>query len=137
MTAETSVVIALFFIGFLFVSAMVYSSVDYYKNLVKNAQYEQDTMKKAKIQTDITIINMTNSSSRLNITLKNTGRVTLNSSLLDVFVDGVSYPYNLTTVGYVWPPQNKMNITIPVTVSTGSRIKVVAENGISDYALVP
>ncbi len=137
MSAETSVVVALFFIGFLAAAATVYSSIDYYKNLVKNAQYEQDTIKKARMQTDITITNVTNRTTSLNLTLKNTGRTTLNSSSLDVFVNGNFYNYNLTTAGNIWVPENSTNITIPVAPKTGDRIKIVAENGISDYALSP
>ncbi len=144
MGAETSVVIALIFSVFLILGTITYSSIDYSNNLVKNAQYEQDTMKKGKMQTDITItnVNLTNNSdnSRLNMTIKNTGKTTLNVSSMNVFVGGAMYNYSLLTAGNTWVPENRTNITIyPLnyTNTTGSRIKIVTENGISDYALVP
>jgi len=138
MSSDTSVVVALFFAGFLAVAAVVYSSIDYYSNLVKNAQYEKDIIKKARMQTDITITNMTNSTQRLNFTIKNTGKTTLNASAMDVFVNGNRFTYVPIIAGNVWVPGNKTNITIyPVTYSSGDRIKITTENGISDYWLVP
>lgn len=144
MGAETSVVIALFFVGFMFVAIAIYSSIDYSRNLVKNAQYDQDTMKKGKMQTDIIITNLTfinqTSNSYLNMTVKNTGKTTLNASSMNVFVGGAMYNYNLLTSGNTWAPENQANITIyPLNYTTnrGSRIKIVTENGISDYSIVP
>ncbi len=137
MGAETSVVIALFFVGFMFVAIAVYSSIDYSKALVKNAQYDQDTMKKDEMQTDITIINVTNQTTSLNITLRNMGKTTLNASLLEIFVNGVYYSSYTQSSGNTWPPMNYSNITVPVAASSGSRIKVVTGNGISAYTLSP
>ncbi len=141
MGASTSVVIALLFAGFLVVATSAYSSVNYYQNLVKKAQHDQDTMKKAKMQTDITITNiwLTNPS-YLNITVQNTGKTTLNASQLEIFVNGNYYPsYNLSPAGNTWVPKNSTNISINLTggYTNNSRIKVVTENGISDYALSP
>ncbi len=137
MGTSVSVVVALIFSAFLIVGTIIYSSVDYSKNLVKKAQYDQDTMKKARMQTDITITNVTNGSS-LQITLKNTGKTTLNASALDVFVDGKYHNYTLSSAGNTWVPKNNTNITVPVTFNASrDRVKVVTENGISDYALVP
>lgn len=145
MGAETSVVIALILSVFLILGTTTYSSIDYYKNLVKNAQYDRDTMKKTRMQTDITItnvtfINSTPNPSHLNITIKNTGKTTLNASSMNVFVGGALYNYTLLTSGNTWAPENRTDITIyPLnyTQTTGSRIKIVTGNGISDYALAP
>lgn len=135
MGAETSVVIALFFAGFLAVAAIAYSSVDYYSNLVKNAQYEKDIIKKARMQTDITIMNITNTATQLNLTVKNTGKTTLNASAMNVFINGNPYIYSVTTTGNVWVSQNSTNISIPVSINVGDRIKITSENGVSDYRL--
>lgn len=133
MGAETSVVIALFFVGFMFVAIAMYSSSEYSRNLVKNAQDDQDTIKKAKMQTDITILNITN----MNITLQNTGKTTLDASALDVFINGNLSNYSLLVTGNTWVPKNNTSINILVTPSSGDRIKIITENGISDYYLVP
>ncbi len=137
MGAETSVVIALLFMGFLIAATTIYSTVDYNQNLVRKAQFDQDTMKKAKMQTDITILNVTNKTSFVNITLRNTGKTTLNASALDAFVDGTKYPYSLLSSGNTWPAENNTDISIAVTGSSGKRIKIITENGISDYAILP
>lgn len=134
MAAETSVVIALIFIGFLTIGSTTYASYEYSNSLVQNAKYEQDTMKKAKIQTDITIINITNATTRLNLTIKNTGKTTLNASAMNVLINGNHSGYNVTT-GNVWVPQKNTNLTIPVIIKTCDRIKITTENGISDYRL--
>lgn len=143
MSAETSVAFALFFVGFLIAAGAIYSSIDYYKNLEKNAQYDQGVMKKNEMQTDITIMNVTlmneSGSSRLNITITNTGKTTLNASSMNVFVNGILYNYNLSSAGNTWIPERRTNITIyPInyTNTTGGRLKIITENGISDYALV-
>lgn len=138
MSAETSVVVALFFVGFLIAAATFYSSFEYYQNLVKKAQYEQDTMKKARMQTDITITNITPAPSRLNFSLKNTGRTTLNASALEIFVNGTMYDQYTLSGGYTWVSESSRNVSLyPVSYSSGDRIKIITENGISDYALVP
>lgn len=116
MGMDTSVVIVLFFVGFLVVAATVYSSLDNYQKQIKNAQDDQATMNKARMQTDITITNIsyTNisySGSYLNITIKNTGKTTLNASLLEILIDGVYYaPYTLSPPGNTLVPGNSTTI---------------------------
>ncbi len=134
MGAETSAVIALIFVGFLTIGATTYASFEYSNSLVKNSQYEKDIIKKARMQTDITIINIMNTTTQLNLTVKNTGKTTLNASAMNVFINGNPYSPNATT-GNVWVPQNSTNITIPVNISIGDRIKITTENGVSDYRL--
>jgi len=118
MGAETSVVMAFFFIGLIVVATATYSSFDYNNNLVKKAQYDHDTMKNAKMQTDITITNASFSNSSgnvsLNITLKNTGKTTLNAGLLDIFIDGkyLDSTYCIKSTINTWVPENITNISI-------------------------
>lgn len=133
MGSETSVVIALLFAGFLMVAVVVYSSIDYYSNLVENAQYERDVFRKEWMQTDIIITNVTNNS--MNLTLKNTGKTTLNASYLNIFING-NYSSKNVTSGTTWAPQYSTNITIPVKLKMNDRIKITTENGIAAYALV-
>src|SRR4030067_3243839 len=116
MAAETSVVIALIFVGFLIIGTTTYASFEYSNSLVQNAKYEQDTMKKAKIQTDITIMNITNSTTRLNLTIKNTGKTTINASAMDVFVNGNPYNFSVVTAGKGGVLQKTTNIPIPVAI---------------------
>jgi len=134
MGAETSAVIALIFVGILTIGSTTYASYEYSNNLVKNSQYEKDIIKKARMQTDITIMNITNTTTQLNLTIKNAGKTTLNASAMNVFINGD--PYNYTSVtGNVWVPQKSINITIPVSINAGDRIKITTENGVSDYRL--
>ena len=135
MAAETSAVVALIFVGFLTIAATVYSTVEYSNNIAKNAKYEKDIIKKARMQTDITIMNITNTTTQLNLTIKNTGKTTLNASAMNVFINGNPYNYSVVAAGNVWVPQSSTNITIPVSINAGDRIKITTENGVSDYRL--
>lgn len=134
MSADTSVVIALFLVCFLVVAATVYSSLDYYQKQVKNAQDDQDIMKKAKMQTDITITNIsyTNisySGSYLNITIKNTGKTTLNASLLEILIDGVYYaPFTLSPPGNTLAPENSTTITFYGIVAGAQDATIMIDN---------
>ena len=135
MGAETSAVVALIFIGFITIGSTTYTSYEYSNDLVKNARYEKDIIKKARMQTDITIMNITNSTNQLNLTVKNTGKTTLNASAMNVFINGNLYSYSVVAAGNVWVPQNSTDIRIPVIINTGDRIKITTENGVSDYRL--
>jgi archaellum component FlaF (FlaF/FlaG flagellin family) len=134
MGASTSVVVALFFVGFLIAAATTYSSVDTSQNLVKKAQQIQDTMKKAKIQTDITITNIsyTNisySGSYLNITLQNTGETTLNASLFEIFIDGVYIAnFTLSPAGNTLVPGNNTTISLNSTVAGHQDATITIDN---------
>jgi len=118
MGAETSVVIALFFAGFLAAAAVLYSSFDYNSNLVKNAQDKQYIINKDQIQTAINITNIsytnvTYSSSYLNITIKNIGSTTINASRFQLVIDGVYYnpPLTLSPPGNFLVPQNSTTVS--------------------------
>lgn len=146
MGASNAIAVAILLLGFILISTVSYSSYYSYQKLMQKAQNDQETMKKAKMQTDITITNVSLSGNSgnvyLNITALNSGVTTLNASKLELFVNGNYYPsYNLTPANnYTWVPMRNMNISLyPMnyTNTTGGRIKVVAENGISAYALSP
>ncbi len=135
MGAETSAVVALIFIGILTIGSTTYASYEYSNDLVKNARYEKDIIKKERMQTDITIMNITNTTSQLNLTIKNTGKTTLNAAEMTIFINGNPYNYSVAQAGNVWVPQTSTNITVPASVSTGDRIKITTGNGVSDYRL--
>ena len=118
MSTSTSVVIALFFAGFFIVMSSVYPTVINYQNLGEEAQHEQITMRLEKLQTDIKITNVSfsNISGKvfLNITVKNTGKTTLNAGQLDIFIDGnyIDSSYCLMPVINTWVSENTTNISI-------------------------
>ena len=138
MGAETSVVIALFFAGFLAAAAVLYSSFDYNSDLVKNAQDKKDIIIENELRTaiDITNISYTNisySGSYLNITVKNTGTTTLNASLLKILIDGVYYnvSFTLSPSGNLLVPGNSTNISFYGIVAGVQDATIIFEN--ADY----
>ncbi len=146
MGASNAIAVAILLLGFILILTVSYSSVYSYQKLMQKAQNDQETIKKAKMQTDIAITNVSLSNNTgnvyLNITAINAGATTLNVSQLGIFVNGNYYSsYNLTPVNnYTWVPMRNINISLyPMnyTNTTGNRIKVVTGNGISAYALSP
>ncbi len=142
MGASNAIAVAILLLGFILISTVSYSAVYSYQNLLKKAQNDQETMKKAKMQTNIAITNswITNPS-YLNFTVQNTGATTLNASQLGIFFNGAYYSnYNLSPAINTWVPMNSTNISISINLTgytNNSRIKVVTGNGISAYALSP
>ena len=69
------------------------------------------------------------------ITVFNNGSTTLNSSQINVIINGEIKPSSSYTVnpGGVWPPET----SIDVDIQTGSgRVKIIAANGAADYTAI-
>ena len=89
-----------------------------------------------QIQTDINItnVNTTQNGSNYdhNITVQNTGSTTLETSNFDVLIDGIKQIFTCSKT-YLHP-ENIVYFNITNLAGTGNkRVKVVANNGISDY----
>lgn len=89
-----------------------------------------------KLQTDINITSLTatinGSNYDLNFTVRNTGSVTLEIRYFNTLVDGIKYSYNCPK-DYLYPEKNTwFNIT-NLNGDTTAILKVVTDNGISDY----
>ncbi|RJS71778.1 MAG: fla cluster protein FlaF, partial [Candidatus Syntrophoarchaeum sp. WYZ-LMO15] len=75
----------------------------------------------------------------LTIDVKNTGSTVLNASKVDVLLDGELETANITSLkvngvdSSVWSPEDTLQIKISGVAANPTRIKVIAENGISDY----
>ncbi len=89
-----------------------------------------------RFQTDINITSIqtiTNGSNYdINVTLKNTGSITLKTIDFDVLINGLSKEF-VSTSNYLYP-EKSANFTIHNQATTGTnRLKIVTNNGISDY----
>jgi len=89
-----------------------------------------------RIQTDINISSVTTRANKSNydhnFTVKNSGSVTLNISKFTVLINGVYQSYNYTEK-YLYP-EKKTNVTVDNLPGNGEkRLKIITENGISDY----
>ena len=89
-----------------------------------------------QIQTDINITNVrtTDNASNydLNITVENTGSITLETDNFNILVDGTEHPFRCSKT-YLHP-ENYVYFNVTNLPGSGSRrLKVITNNGISDY----
>ncbi|MCL7410604.1 MAG: hypothetical protein M8350_02170 [Methanosarcinaceae archaeon] len=138
MGFETSVVIAIFFLSAMVLGTTAYVVMSSSQDLVDDASYEQNEMQIKRLHTDIVIDISTPTGSAalydLALTITNTGSKTLKSDELNVLVDGIIQTYTFTPTTTTWTPDEEKILSIEGLSGGGShRVKVVTENGISDY----
>ena len=89
-----------------------------------------------QVQTDINITSVTaevnGSKTDINITIKNIGSISLKTSYFYILINGTSKEFTCSNL-YLHPG-NEVYINVSSLASTGlQRLKVVTDNGISDY----
>ena len=138
MGFETSVVIAIFFLSAMILGTTTYVIVSSSQDMVDDASYEQNEMQIKRLQTDIVIGSSTPTGSaasyNLTLTVSNTGSETLKSDELNVLVDGIVQSYSFTPTTTTWTPDGTISLIVTGLSGGGShRVKMITENGISDY----
>ena len=87
-------------------------------------------------QTDINISSVSISAYGLNynhsITLKNTGSITLNTSDFTILINGVTQQF-ICPDSYLYPEKETYFNVTNLPGAGNKRLKVISENGISDY----
>jgi archaellum component FlaF (FlaF/FlaG flagellin family) len=89
-----------------------------------------------QLQTDINITSVSRSADGLNydynITVQNTGSVTLKTEKFAVLVNGREYPASCSC-SFLYP-ENSANFSVTNITGEGTiRIKIISDNGIADY----
>jgi len=90
-----------------------------------------------QIQTDIDIESVTSEKNGsnyydINITLENIGVITLETSYFNILINGTDTKFTCNNM-YIYP-ENKVYFNVSNLESTGPRrLKVVTDNGLSDY----
>ena len=138
MGFETSVVIAIFFLSAMILGTTTYVIVSSSQDMVDDASYEQNEMQVKRLQTDVVIDSSTPTGSaasyNLTLTVSNTGSETLKSDELNVLVDGIVQSYSFTPTTTTWTPDGTISLIVTGLSGGGShRVKMITENGISDY----
>jgi flagellar protein FlaF len=135
MGFSTSIAVVILFLGTLLIVTSIYPTLDRSTEMLMEARAAQQERMLDQLNTKITITGITQQGSDLNITVRNDGSTVLDSSELDVLLDG-SYvtPGSITPSG-VWTPDTSINVILTdVSPLTNRRIKIIAKNGQSDYA---
>ena len=138
MGFETTVVVAIFFLSAMVLGTASYVVISTSEDLVDDASYEQNEMQIKRLQTDILIDGSTPVGSAasydLTVNISNTGSETLRSDELDILIDGTIQSYTFSPTTTTWTPDEIKTLTVADLSGSGShRIKVITENGISDY----
>jgi len=103
---------------------------------VDDAFYEMRNRAIAEVQTLINITDVTSqvngSDYDINITVENKGSITLKTNFFNILINGIKRNFSCTK-SYIHP-ENEVIFSIPSISGSGtSRLKVVTNNGISDY----
>lgn len=90
----------------------------------------------AQVQTDINITDVNSivngSNYDINITVKNTGSITLETILFDILINGSKNDFSCSK-SYIYP-ENIVYFNVSNLSGSGiNRLKIVTNNGISDY----
>ncbi|ATU08273.1 hypothetical protein [Methanohalophilus portucalensis] len=139
MGFETSVVVAIFLIAFLFLGGTYYNGWAASQDNLQTAKEDNNALMLEKTHTSISIgeINYTGSNTSYTITVDvtNTGSRVLDWEQIDVLVDGELTDYNTSADTHTWSPEESVTFTMDnLNGSDWHRIKFVTENGIGDYA---
>ena len=90
----------------------------------------------AEVQTDINITDVTSivngSNYDINITVENTGSVTLETAYFDILINGTKNDFTCSK-SYIHPENTVYFDIFSYSGSGNLRLKVVTNNGISDY----
>ncbi len=131
MGFSTSAVVVIFSAAIVYFATIFYPLSDMSLKKVEEAKKNSNELWNEKLNTRIAISNWTGNI----ITVYNNGSIALNSSKIDVILNGEyksSSSYTVNPQG-VWPPRTA--ITIDIGISNG-RVKIVTENGEADYSVI-
>ena len=106
---------------------------------VTNVQNSFDEMRERaieQVQTDINISSITSevngSNYDINITVENTGSVTLKTTYFNILINGIDKPFSCSKK-YLYP-ENEVYFNVSNLQATGdTRLKIITNNGISNY----
>jgi flagellar protein FlaF len=139
MGFETSVVVAIFLIAFLFLGGTYYNGWAASQDNLQTAKEDNNALMLDKTHTSISIeeINFIGPKKSYTITVDvtNTGISVLDCEKINILVDGKLTDYDTPTDPHTWSPEESVTFTMDDLKGSGlHRIKVVTENGIGDYA---
>jgi archaellum component FlaF (FlaF/FlaG flagellin family) len=129
MGFSTSAVVVIFTASIMYMASMFYPLADMSNKQVQEAQLNSNERWNEKLNTKIVITNWVSDT----ITVYNNGSVTLNSSKINVMLNGEVKSSFSVNPGGVWTPKTSIDVNIG---ATSGRIKIIAANGASDYMAI-
>jgi len=126
MGFSTSAVVVIFTASIIYMASMFYPLVDMSNKQVQAAERNSNERWNEKLNTKIIITNWASDT----ITVYNNGSVTLNSSKINVMLNGELKSSFSVNPGGVWPPETSIDVNIG---ASSGRVKIIAANGAADY----
>jgi archaellum component FlaF (FlaF/FlaG flagellin family) len=126
MGFSTSAVVVIFTASIMYMASMFYPLADMSNKQVQEAEKNSNELWKEKLNTKIVITNWASDT----ITVYNNGSVTLNSSKINVILNGELKSSFSVNPGGVWPPKRSIDVNI---AATSGRVRIIAANGAADY----
>lgn len=128
MGFSTSAVMVIFIASILQMASIFYPMADMSYRQVQEAKKSSNELWDEKLNTKIVITNWDQDNK--NLTVFNNGSMTLNSSKINVILNGEFDSSYTVNPGGVWPPETSINVTIELA---SGRVKIITENGAADY----
>ncbi|CAG0961605.1 MAG: hypothetical protein MPEBLZ_02822 [Candidatus Methanoperedens nitroreducens] len=128
MGFSTSAVMVIFIASILQMASIFYPMADMSYRQVQEAKKSSNELWDEKLNTKIVITNWDQDGR--NLTVFNNGSMTLNSSKINVILNGKFDSSYTVNPGGVWPPETSINVTIELV---SGRVKIITENGAADY----
>lgn len=128
MGFSTSAVMVIFIASILQMASIFYPMADMSYRQVQEAKKSSNELWDEKLNTKIVITNWDQDNK--NLTVFNNGSMTLNSSKINVILNGEFDSSYTVNPGGVWPPETSINVTIELV---SGRVKIITENGAADY----
>src|SRR5659263_219378 len=131
MGFSTSAVMVIFLAFLLHIASTFYPMADMSNKQVQEEKKNSNDLWNERLNTKIVITNWDKDSKIL--TVFNNGSMTLNSSKINLILNGeFNSSFSVNPQG-VWPPETSINVNI----GAGSgRVKMITENGAADYYLL-
>ena len=132
MGFSTSAVVVIFTASIMYMASMFYPLADMSYQQLQEAKKISNELWNEKLNTKIVITKWQGN----NLTVFNNGSIPLNSSKINVIIDGIfkSSPSYTVNPSGIWPPR----ASIDVNIGTGSgKVKIITANGASDYYSLP
>jgi archaellum component FlaF (FlaF/FlaG flagellin family) len=126
MGFSTSAVVAIFTASLMYISSMFYPLIEMSSHKILEAEKNSFERWNEKLNTKIVITDWTDDT----LTVSNNGSITLNSSKINVILNGSLKSSFTVDPGGVWPAKTSIDVNIG---STSGRVKIITANGAADY----
>ncbi len=129
---------AILLIAMAVTASMVFSTLSSNYELLRKADIEKGKIEYDQIHTFLNVDNVSFNSGTVTINATNDGSTVIQTDKIEVLLDGNLYTDNITSTTVqgedvnIWIPDETLTIEVNSSLNP-SRVKLVADNGASDY----